>query len=364
MPKRVGYLYQWMCDKERIHEAIRIGAKRKRNRTDVAKVVANEDKYVDAVYDLLVNHAFVPQEPRRGKRFDTSSRKWREIEYVRFFPDGIIHTLMVMAMEPVIMRGMYRWCCASVPGRGNAAARKYCQRAIRNDPKGTKYCCKMDIHHYYHSINRRRLLRLLARKIKDKDFLRLVWDIINTCHEGLGIGFFICQWLANFYLEGLDRYITTLPGVKYLVRNMDDIVIMGPNKRHLHRARQAIADYLRRFLGLEMKGNWQVFPLRSRPLDFIGYKFYRTHTTLRRRNFLSLTRQARRVQKRIAAGYEVSFHTAASLLSRAGMLVHCDGVSVRKKYIDPIGIKRLKEVVRNESKRQCQSRLVQLGAPA
>lgn len=356
MPKRVGYLYQWMCDKQHIHQAIHVGAKRKRNRSDVAKVLANEDKYVDAVYDMLVNHSFVPQEPRRAQRFDQSSSKWREIEYVAFFPDGIIHTMMVMAMQPVILRGMHRWCCASVPGRGSSDARKFCRRIITNDVKGTKYVLKFDVHHYYHSINRRVLLRLLARKIKDKDFLRLVWDILNTCQEGLGIGFFICQWLANFYLEGLDRFILTLPGVKYMTRYMDDVVIFGPNKRHLHRARLAIADYLRRFLRLEMKGNWQVFPIKARPLDFVGYKFYRTHTTLRRRNFLSLTRQARRVQKRIAAGYEVSFHVAAGLLSRVGMLVHCDGMNVRKKYIDPIGIKRLKEVVRNESKRRLAAR--------
>ena len=364
MPKRVGYLYQWMCSKDRIRKAIRIGSVRKHKRSDVAKVLANEDKYVDKVYDLLVNHSFVPHEPRRAKRYDPCGRKWRDIEYVGFYPDGIIHTLMVMAMEPVIMRGMYRWSCASVPGRGNSAARKYAQRAIRNDPKGTKYCCKMDIHHYYHSINRSILLRQLERKIKDRDFIRLVSDIISTCKEGLGIGFFICQWLANFHLEGLDRYITMLPGVKYLVRNMDDIVIMGPNKRQLHRARIAIETYLKENLELKMKGNWQVFPLRSRPLDFIGYKFYRDHTTLRRRNFLSLTRQARRAQKLVYAGREIYFHLAASLLSRIGMLVHCDGLKIRQKYIDPIGINRLKEVVRNESKRLSRSRLLQTGATA
>ena len=364
MPKRVGYLYRWMCDKDRIRKAIHVGAIRKHNRSDVAKVLSNVEKYVDKVYDILVNHTFVPHEPRHSRIYDRSSRKWRDIEYVGFFPDGIIHTLMVMAMEPVLMRGMYRWCCASVPGRGNSAARKYSQRAIRNDPKGTKYCCKMDIHHYYHSINRELLLRQLSRKIKDKDFLHLVEIIINTCHEGLGIGYYICQWLANFHLEGLDRYVKALPGVKYLVRNMDDIVIMGPNKKQLHRARKAIEDYLRDVLGLKMKGNWQVFPLKSRPLDFIGYKFYRTHTTLRRRNFLSLTRQARLAQKLIAAGKKISFHLAASLLSRIGMLVHCDGQKIRQKYIDPIGIGRLKEVVRNESKRLSQSRLLQFGATA
>lgn len=358
MPKRAGFLYEWMCNKERILQAIHVGAIGKRSRCDVAKVLAKEDEYADQVYDLLVNQQFTPQMPRKKCVYDMSSQKWREVEYVRFFPDGIIHTLMVMAMQPIVMRGMYAWCCASVPGRGGAHAQKYVKRIVRNDQKGTKYVCKMDIRHYYHSVNRKKLIWAMARKIKDKKFLKLTWDILATCEQGLGIGFFICQWLANYYLEPLDRYITTLPGVKYMVRYMDDIVIFGPNKKALHRARRSIADFMRKQLSFEMKGNWQVFPLKSRPLDFVGYRFYRTHTTLRRRKFLRYARQCRRAQKVLDSGRQISFHMAAGLLSRAGQLVHCDGHKIRVKYLDPIGIKNLKEVVRRETiRRQCARNL-------
>lgn len=358
MPKRVGFLYEWMCNKERILQAIHVSAIGKRSRCDVAKVLAKEDEYADQVYDLLVNQQFTPQTPRKKCVYDMSSQKWREVEYVRFFPDGIIHTLMVMAIQPIVMRGMYAWCCASVPGRGGAHAQKYVKRIIRNDQKGSKYVCKMDIRHYYHSVNRKKLIWAMARKIKDKKFLKLTWDILATCEQGLGIGFFICQWLANYYLEPLDRYITALPGVKYMVRYMDDIVIFGPNKKALHRARRSIADFMRQQLSLEMKGNWQVFPLKSRPLDFVGYRFYRTHTTLRRRNFLRYARQCRRAKKVLDSGRQISFHMAAGLLSRAGQLAHCDGHKIRVKYLDPIGIKNLKEVVRRETiRRQCARNL-------
>ena len=63
----------------------------------------------------------------------------------------------------------------------------------------------------------------LARKIKDKRFLRTVYSVIESCGGGLAIGYYICQWLANFYLESLDQYIMTLPGVKYMTRYMDNI---------------------------------------------------------------------------------------------------------------------------------------------
>ncbi|MFR8333983.1 MAG: RNA-directed DNA polymerase [Oscillospiraceae bacterium] len=84
----------------------------------------------------------------------------------------------------------------------------------------------------------------LARKIKDKRFLRTVYSIIESCGGGLAIGYYICQWLANFYLEPLDRYIMTLPGVKYMTRYMDNITLLGPNKKQLHKARKLIAAFM------------------------------------------------------------------------------------------------------------------------
>lgn len=43
MPKRKGFLYEWMCDKEHIREAIVFGAKDKHDRRDVRRVLADVD---------------------------------------------------------------------------------------------------------------------------------------------------------------------------------------------------------------------------------------------------------------------------------------------------------------------------------
>lgn len=353
MPKRVGYLYQWMCDREHIREAIRRGAKHKRKRSDVAKVLKNEDYYVEQLYAMLINRAFVPQIPRCSERYDTSSRKWREIEYVKFFPDGIIHTLMVMAMSPVLMRGMYRWCCASIPGRGSGEARKYCRKVIDKDPKRTKYVLKLDIQRFYHSVDREILLRNLSRKIKDREFIDLVGRILETCKCGLAIGFYICQWLANFYLEPLDRFIASFRGSTYMVRYMDDIVVFGSNKRFLHIIRSCVNRFIRSALRLRLKRNWQVFPLYARALDFVGYRFFINKTCLRRRNFLKLIRQARRIRKRMQNNRVIKFHTAASFISRIGLLKHCDQWSIKRNYLQEIDFSIIKEAIRYEVQRIC-----------
>lgn len=353
MAKRIGFLYNKMCNKDMIREAIRKGSIGKKRRHDVKTVMANPEKYVDKIYDLLIRHAYVPTKPKQRVIFDKSCGKQRTISIVPFYPDGIMHQLIVMAMTDVLMRGMYRWSCASIPGRGNACARKYVRRALDKSPKLTKYAAKLDIYHYYPSIPIDRLMNALSRKIKDRAFLDVIERILRSNPgSGLAIGYYINQWLANYYLEPLDNYICTLDGVRYYVRNMDDMIIIGPNKRKLHRAVAAISEYLSVVLGLRLKENYQVFPTDSRGIDIVGYRFFHSHTRLRRKTFLRFTRQCRKIQKIMARGGLPTYHMACSILSRAGNLKHCDCVQARRRYFGVLNGKAIRRIVRKESKRQ------------
>lgn len=355
MPKRVGFLYDKMCDKDLIRLAIVKSSDHKRHRHDVQKVIRDMDKYVEKTYELLTTDSFHPSTPKERPRYDSACRKTRIISVVPYWPDGVIHQLMVLVLKDTLTRGMYAWTCAAIPGRGGSRAEKYIQRAIKNDPKGTKYILKLDVRKFYPSINHARLLAALERKVKDKKFLRMVSDILDTCGEGLAIGFYICQWLANFYLESFDRFVCTLDGVDHYVRYMDDCVLFGRNKKKLHKALRAMQDFLARELLLEVKGNWQVFPLKARPLDFVGVKQYRKYRTIRKRTFLRFARQCRRAQKRRAAGKGIPPRMASALMSRAGLLKGVNCFGARKKYFEPIGEKYLKGVIRNESKRRQQA---------
>lgn len=324
MPKRVGYLYDKMVDRDFIRAVIQEAAKGRRSRKDIAPVLADLDGYVEKTYELVASESFVPSEPKIREIYDESSEKHRKIKMVPFWPDGVIQWMLVTAMKPVLMRGMHPWSCASIPGRGGKRIHKKIRGALRNDPKGTKYAAELDVAQYYPSISGKRLIWALARKIKDKRFLRTVYSIIESCGGGLAIGYYICQWLANFYLESLDQYIMTLPGVKYMTRYMDNITLLGPNKKQLHKARKLISAFMQQRLGLSMKANWQIYPTAKRMVSAVGYRFSRTHVILRKRNFLRFTRQCRRVKKRLDAGKPIMFAQASGLLSRAGQLKHCN----------------------------------------
>lgn len=373
MPKKIGFLYDKMSDRKFIRGVILDAAHGRHSRSDVAPILEDLDGYVELTYEMVVTESFVPSKPKEKDIFDESSQKWRKIKMVPFWPDGIMHWLLVSAMKPVLMRGMYHWSCASLPGRGNKRVHGRIKSAMRNDPKGTKYAAELDVAQYYPSISINKLIWALARKIKDKKFLRVVYSVLETCGGGLAIGYYICQWLANYYLEPLDQFIMTLPGVKYMTRHMDNITLLGPSKKDLHKAVKAIRDFMRQRLSLILKGNWQVYRTtftpavekRHRLLDekkrrqrkprmvsAVGYRFSHEHIVLRKRNFLRFSRQCRRAKKRLDTGKPIAYIQASGLLSRIGQLKHCNSHNIRVKYVDPIGVRNLKEVVRYESKRR------------
>ena len=62
----------------------------------------------------------------------------------------------------------------------------------------------------------------LSKKIKDKDALKIVFDIIDSNNKGLFIGTMTSQILAIFYLNDLDHYIKEELKIKYYVRYQDD----------------------------------------------------------------------------------------------------------------------------------------------
>lgn len=70
--------------------------------------------------------------------------------------------------------------------------------------------------------------------------------------------------------------------VKHCMRYCDDIIIFGDNKPDLHSILAEIREYLSEHLNLEIKGNYQIFPVSSRGVDFLGYVNYHEYSLLRK----------------------------------------------------------------------------------
>jgi RNA-directed DNA polymerase len=352
--KRVGYIYEKICDLDNIKTATMKSSLGKRNHKHVKEVLDNIDEYAARVQKLLLNQKYVPSPYIIKTIQDGSSQKVREIYKPNYFPDQIIHWALMLQIQPVIMRGMYRYTCGSVPGRGTSDGQKTLRKWLGNDIKNTKYCLKMDISKFYPSIDNELLKGMFRKKIKDEKCLWLIDTIIES-NQGLPIGNYTSQWFSNFFLEGLDHFIKEELGVKYYIRYVDDLVLLGANKKKLHRARIEISEYLNK-IKLRMKGNWQVFRVNSRPIDFLGFKFYRDRTTLRKRNALRIRRRIRKIGRKSKLGYR----DACAIISYWGWIKRSDSYRFYNECVKPfISINSARRVVsryaRNNSKRQSGS---------
>lgn len=91
IPKRVGFLYEKMLDRAFITETIRLAANGKKKRRSVRRVLANIDTYAEKLLVMLRTDSFIPTKPKVKRVYDVSSRKWRDIKVVPFYPDGCVH---------------------------------------------------------------------------------------------------------------------------------------------------------------------------------------------------------------------------------------------------------------------------------
>lgn len=95
--------------------------------------------------------------------------------------------------------------------------------------------------------------------------------------------------------------------------------MFGKNKKELKCCLEKIREFLKT-LDLDIKGNWQIFRFdyidkngkrKGRPLDFIGFKFYRDKTILRKPIMYKATRKASKLEKK----EKLTWYDACQVLS-------------------------------------------------
>lgn len=347
-------LYEKFISEENIRLSIINASKHKRKRKDVKRAL-NNPNYEKIIEEYAANYKNRKHTPK--EIYDGISRKRRTI-IVPSFEEQVVHHMVVNVMQPMFRKGMYEHTYASIPQRGGHKGKKYIERWISNGGKDIKYCFKMDIRKFFDSISHDILKEKLRRKIKDERFLKILFEIIDVTESGIPLGFYTSQWLANWFLQDLDHYIKEELGAKYYMRYMDDMVIFASNKKKLHQMKDAIECYLKTELGLEIKQNWQVFRFhyidrktgeeKGRFLDFMGFRFYRNRTTLRRSIYFKACRKANKMSKKD----KVTIHDCKQMLSYLGWIKSTDTYSAYEKYIKPkVDFGKLKKRISNYDRR-------------
>lgn len=272
--------------------------------------------------DLLLLHKMLSERTYKTSAYTTFTihePKERVIYRLPYFPDRITHHAIMNVLEPLFVDSFISQSYSCVKGKGIHGAARAVRAALRDEP-GTQYCLKLDIKKFYPTIDHEVLKLQLRRKIKDADLLWLLDEIIDST-EGLPIGNYLSQYLANFYLTPFDHWLKEQKGVQYYFRYADDIVILSDNKSYLHALLADIRNYLLDELHLTVKQNYQLFPVDARGIDFVGYVFYHTHIRLRKRikqNFARMLSTNRNDK---------------SIASYNGWAVHCSSKNLMTKLL-------------------------------
>ncbi len=314
--KRYGNLYSKIYEISNLQLADKKARKGKKDQIGIQKYDRNDEDNLINLYHILKNKEYKTSEYTVFKLFDG---KEREIYRLPYYPDRITHHALMNILEPIFVSCFTKDTYSCIKKRGIHAAANAVKMAL-NDLQGTKYCLKLDIKKFYPSINHDILKQLLHKKIKDKDLLWLLDDIIDSS-EGVPIGNYLSQYFANFYLSYFDHWIKETKQVKYYFRYCDDIVILSDNTEYLHNLLNDIREYLDKELKLSIKSNYQIFKIGNRSIDFVGYCFRHTHILLRKS-----------IKKRFIKMIKYN-DNEKSRASYYGWLLWCNSINLRNKYL-------------------------------
>lgn len=194
--------------------------------------------------------------------------------------------------DRVVLHQLNKFLAALYPERVPRNVASTYVREISTDLKGkspTKtWICSTDIKTFYDSIQRDRLLKVLARRIKSQSALKLIGHALATptvpkntrrakhsdyrTNVGVPQGLAISNILASIYMQEVDVVMPTM-GITYY-RYVDDVLMYGD-----HDAVQKAFDSLRarlkrRGLSLHPIGSGKSHLQQlSKPFGYLGYTF-------------------------------------------------------------------------------------------
>lgn len=366
-------LFNSICSMDNLYRAYQNAKSGKGWYKEVKQIEKRPFYYLTGLQYMLKNHLFKTSEYEIF--ILNEGKKKRDVYKLPFFPDRIAQWAILQVIEPFLVANMTADTYSAIPGKGiqpivNDLRGYYKTKRVDGkkksvwvpsilltDEENTRYCYKIDLHHYYQSINHEVLKQKFRKVFKDPELLWLldeIADSINTATEedlielslsgeievdpntGIPIGNYMSQYSGNFYLSSFDHWVKEELHVKHYYRYMDDVVIFASSKEELHEIHRKVTAYTRDYLHLNIKGNYQIFPTKVRGVDFVGYRFFGEYTLLKKSTAINFKRKMRACRKKMENNIPPTYSEWCSFNSYKGWLGNCDSYRLSKKYIEPL----------------------------
>ena len=227
------------------------------------------------LYKKIQNGTYKTSKPKQFTIFERG--KERNISALTFEDRLVNKCLCDNYLNTLLTKSLIHDNGATIKGKGLSFTKKraicHLQKYYRKY-KNNGYVLKVDIHHYFESINHEILFSQLAKKVKDEKVLEVIKDIVNSVPYGLGLGSQVSQICAIYYLNELDHYIKEKLKCKFYARYMDDFYILSPNYNFLVNAKSRIIKKLKSFKLKVSKNKTRIYKLKD------GFVFCKTRYLL------------------------------------------------------------------------------------
>ena len=247
----------------------------KRNEWRVEEEYGSADALIDEILWEITFRTLKFRPIKRYPRTEPTNGKVRMIG-IESVKQQVCDHLAVVLMEPFLSRKMGFYQVASVPGKGQRLVRD----TLRKWAPDSKFHVKADVRQCYPSIRHDVVMGILRKYVKSDDLIYLCEALLATYGEGLDIGSYFSLKMANLVLsfayhhvEGLHK---TRRGkrvrlVDHQMWYMDDLILIGRDKRNLKVAIRELESYMKSELQLELKP-WKIARTsETEPLDMGGW---------------------------------------------------------------------------------------------
>lgn len=300
----------------------------------------------DGTYKIEKYYIFYVYEPKK-----------RMIMSIKF-RHRVVQWAIYRVVNPMLVKGYIGDSYGCIPEKGSLKAvqrLRYWLIQVSRQENSRWFYLKLDISKYFYRISHRVLKKILAKKIKDKRLLKLLYSVIDCEHTpfglpegcspgdvpledrlfdvGMPIGNLLSQIFANVYLDVLDQFCKRVLRIHFYIRYMDDVIILCDSKEKLRVWKDRISEFLETELELQLNSKTCIRPI-SQGIEFVGYRVWpdklvlRKSTTLHMKRVLKARREAYRVK-------EITLRQATDTLNcYLGMLKHCDSDALRESILD------------------------------
>lgn len=329
--------YNHLISFENIFQAFYEFRKGKSKRKDVQLFERNLEDNLFELHTGLVNRAY-----RHGdyQSFYVNDPKQRHIHKASVL-DRIVHRLLYTFLYKLFDKSFIHDSYSCRLGKGTHKGVKRLEKFVRKVSKNYTSSCwalKCDIKKFFASIDHQILLNLLKKKIKDKNILWLLSEVIESFsgegalvsqgvplrgYKGIPLGNLTSQIFANVYLNELDQFVKHKLKVRYYLRYADDFIFLSWDKDTLQRTIVPIGDFLKDKLRLDLHPNKIIIRRLDNGIDFLGYivlpHYILPRTKTKKRIF-------RKLKEKIGLG---NFNQ--SLQSYLGYLRHANSFELSEK---------------------------------